>query len=253
VKSDLELIYDSITDLVRSRMHTQEISAYVDKEWRSKRRQIEIPSLLDQLQAVFVSSSGEHAGSGFASRPNARIDAMDVLMRIDTEAGNWIDHLGHTIEPELRDNLRWLNQQAPNMTDPEQLHDLALDSRGWATWARVVTGWEVPAFRPNNTCPLCAQRGGLRIRVGDDNAQGMCVHCGEHWTPATIGLLAEHILVESDTPARQWIELDPLHVACSFCKAEPEEPCRTGLARDVTEPHDSRRALAALGALAVAS
>jgi hypothetical protein len=197
VVNDLDTVYDSITALVRPTMLRQEISAYVHGEWRRKQREIEIPSLIDQLQAVFVSSSGEQTGSGFASKPAARIDAMDVLMRIDTEAGNWVDQLGHRIAQDLRDNLRWLNQQAPRLTDPEQVHWLACDTRGWATWARVVTGWETPAFRPNNTCPLCAQRGGLRVRVGDGEAHGMCVHCGEHWTAETVALLAEHIRYEN--------------------------------------------------------
>ena len=195
--TDLELIYDNVTELVRPKVLQQEVSAYVQGEWRRKRREIEIPSLLDQLQAAFVSSSGEQTGSGFASKPAARVDAMDVLMRIDTEAGNWVDQLGHTIQSDVRDNLRWLNQQAPRLTDLEQLHWLALDVRGWGTWARVVTGWEVPAFRPHNTCPLCGQRGGLRIRVGDGDAQGMCVNCGEHWASETVALLAEHIRTEN--------------------------------------------------------
>ena len=195
--NDLDAIYDAVNALVRPAMLEQEVSAYVDGEWRRKRRRIEIPSLLDQLQAAYVSSSSDQTGSGFASKPAARIDAIDVLMRIDTEAGNWVDQLGHLITNDPRDNLRWLNDRAAKLTDLEQLHWLACDVRGWATWAKVVTGWETPAFRPNNTCPLCAQRGGLRVRVGDGEAHGMCVHCGEHWTAETVALLAEHIRYEN--------------------------------------------------------
>lgn len=257
MSKDLDDIYETVTDLVRPRMLTQKVTAYVHGpkggEWRSKQRQIEIPSLIDQLQAVFVSSSGEQTGSGFASRPNARVDAMDTLMRIDTEAGNWVDQLGHIISPDVKDNLRWLNEHAPHMTDGDQLHWLSRDVKGWGTCARVVTGWEVPAFKPDNTCPLCAKKGGLRIRTIEEGAYGACMNCGESWTPETIGLLAQHIIVENDTPGREWVELEPLEVPCLFCQAEPGLPCRTGLLREETEPHGTRRMLAQQGALAVAS
>lgn len=57
-------------------------------------------------------------------------------------------------------------------------------------------------MQPDNTCPLCATRGSLRIRVGDginsNSASAMCVSCFEAWDDSNIGLLANHIRSEND-------------------------------------------------------
>ncbi|WP_157432593.1 hypothetical protein [Aeromicrobium sp. Root472D3] len=59
----------------------------------------------------------------------------------------------------------------------------------------MLTGWDSPAWRPNNTCPLCGVKGGLRIRL--DHHTGTCMDCRQTWDPSTIGLLADHIRVEN--------------------------------------------------------
>jgi hypothetical protein len=73
--------------------------------------------------------------------------------------------------------------------------DVERDIRRWWTQARIVTGWDSPAWRPDNTCPLCGVRGGLRVKLADQS--GFCTECGETWTPETIALLADHIRSEN--------------------------------------------------------
>jgi hypothetical protein len=75
--------------------------------------------------------------------------------------------------------------------DDDNLGRLAREVNRWWTWARVVTGWDSPPWRPNVDCPMCARRGGLRVRLNDRSAA--CLECGETWDHTTIGLLAEHL------------------------------------------------------------
>lgn len=67
--------------------------------------------------------------------------------------------------------------------------------RGMTHTATPLTGWDSPAWRPDNTCPLCSKHGGLRVRA--DATGATCVECGEAWDEAAIGLLAEHIRREN--------------------------------------------------------
>lgn len=79
-------------------------------------------------------------------------------------------------------------------------HEIVHDVRRWWRQARVIAGWDSPAYRPWATCPVCEHRGGLRVNL--EMQTGFCVECRSIWGPETIGLLADHIRVEngSDTP-----------------------------------------------------
>ena len=135
-------------------------------------------------------SGGAHT---FASKPAARIDAIDVLQTIETETHAWIRCLNL---PLRRRNGRPLTlaelvqAAAANAGD-----DMLPDLRAWWIRARTVTGWDAPSWRPDNTCPLCSVKGGLGVRL--DAQTGMCVDCGEGWDSGTIGLLADHIRAEN--------------------------------------------------------
>lgn len=147
-------------------------------------------SLLDQLATAVEPSSATQAGArGYESSPSARLDAVDMLRRIAIDAGVWLIDLGLPPRGDTAGNLRALVGSA--MTD-EQLRNIARDAARWVTWARIVTGWDVPAYRPNVVCPACAVRGGLRLRV--DPVSAACVGCGATWgSDAEIAVLAECI------------------------------------------------------------
>lgn len=82
--------------------------------------------------------------------------------------------------------------------DPVTRRAIERDVRRWWTQARIVTGWDAPAWTPDNTCPQCGERGTLKVRLAD--RIGMCTNdpCRVTWDEQTIGLLADHIRRESD-------------------------------------------------------
>lgn len=152
------------------------------------------PLILQLLDAVEPSSSAE-SGSGVArvaaSRPAAAIDAIDTAVRIEADAARWHRMLRNDDAGETVDLVRRLLPFA--LTD----HQIAKDIKRWWTWARVATGWDRPAWQPDNTCPLCGVRGTLRVRVVEQLATCTNDTCRETWDSENIGLLAEHIKSEN--------------------------------------------------------
>lgn len=190
------------------------------------------PGLLEQLWSSVEPSGSVEAGAArpAASRPAARLDAIDTANRIDTQVGIWLDDLGvdfvpvdrHPGKPLTESEVRLLDSVArlrhlasliPGLDHcgrrtPERHprtrrpvccnpHELEHDIAAWWTWARVVTGWDTPAFQPNNTCPLCGTRGTLRVRLEQQRATCINDACRETWDETNIGLLADHIRSEN--------------------------------------------------------
>lgn len=166
----------------------------------SRTHAIRVPSLLTQLWQNDIPSqaAGDGPRPGFQSKPVARLEALDAAVRIDLEAARWIRDLGeddhHT---DTAATIRQLHGLTPSC-DPVQRRAIEHDVRRWWTQARIVTGWDSPAWSPDNTCPQCGDRGSLKIRLGEHI--GMCTqdNCWATWDEATIGLLADHIREESE-------------------------------------------------------
>ena len=205
----LVLLVEAVDELTRPRTHHEATSHYTAGTWTFGQHHTHVPSLLDQLRtAVEPGGTGDHGQGIPGSRPTARLDAIDTLLRIEAATASWLGlRCLQPLRLTVEDNLRALVGCAPDL-DAALAWDLTREARRWVTWARVTTGWEVPAFRPDNTGPLCARRGGLRVRAGDgissSEASAVCVDCGESWDPATIGLLAEHIRSENQDEPGQW-------------------------------------------------
>jgi hypothetical protein len=164
----------------------------------TQRHRTTSPPLLEQLWAtVEASGSAEGGQRSFASKPSARLDAIDAANDVEHQVFGWLTRLGH--RPDGMDDtiaaVRHLGALAAG-TDRDTHELIESDVRSWWIRARVLTGWDSPAWRPNNTCPLCAVKGGLRIRL--DHHSGTCVECRATWSPDNIGLLADHIRVEND-------------------------------------------------------
>lgn len=158
-----------------------------------------VPSLLTQLWDNDIPSSTAETGTrpGFASKPAARLDALDAAVRIDLEANRWVTDLGeHARTTDTRQVIRQLHSLVPS-ADPVTRHAIEHDVRRWWIRARIETGWDSPAWTPDATCPQCGMRGTLKIRLAEHI--GRCVNdaCGATWSEATIGLLADHIRAES--------------------------------------------------------
>ena len=162
--------------------------------WTTERhRTISLP-LIEQLQSAVATTGAITGGAhAFASKPAARVDAIDVLQDIERETGSWLRRLHLPVEDKhgralaLADRIR---AAAANGGD-----DIHRDLRSWWIRARTVTGWDAPSWRPDNTCPLCGVKGGLRVRL--DAQTAACIECGEGWARDTIGLLADHIRAEN--------------------------------------------------------
>ena len=157
------------------------------------------PALLDQLAEAVQPSGSAEAGlpRPAGSKPAARIDAIDTLVRIDHQAFELVRRLGGDPVASTKDLVRRVAALAAS-TDHGETDSIHKAVTRWWIWARVVTGWDLPAWQPANTCPLCGTRGSLRVRVVDMLASCIEDHCRETWGPDTIGLLADHIRRENN-------------------------------------------------------
>lgn len=155
-------------------------------------RTITHPPLLDQLRAAISGRIGHPEGgsTAFASRPGARIDALDTLTRIETDTRNWVNQLGGHPRSTAEGNLWYLNGATADMGATD-LDFLDHDTRSWHAGAAITSGWDEPAWRPHVPCPNCETTDTLRIRT--DPIMGYCTHCGEGWDQATIGILGNHV------------------------------------------------------------
>jgi len=221
-------IHDMVNELIAR--HTMR-EAYARHQggttWTAKHA-VDAPALVHQLLAATPPASGAESGSAPVSKPAARIEALDTVMLIDDEAGQWIRTLNHDVPGDTWDRradrpipgsgtiarirrLHGLHASAPTCgrrkgrRDDEgawccTAHHIEHDVRRWWHQARIITGWDSAPYRPFSTCPVCEHRGGLRINL--ELQAGFCVECRAIWPREQIGLLADHIRAEngSDTP-----------------------------------------------------
>lgn len=156
---------------------------------------VHVPSLIDQLANPTRHTTVDGGGGGYESRPAAAIEALDTLLLIDQSAARWVRQLGDddpgtTAACVARLHALWASQ------DTDTQARIEADVRRWHTQARIASGWDSPAWRPDNTCPACETRRSLR--VNRDDLAAFCVECRETWDPTQVGLLAEHIRWENN-------------------------------------------------------
>lgn len=199
---------DYVRELTEHHSHAEHYQIRRGATWYGANHVTKVPPLIAQLWANDLPSQTAETGTrpGFGSKPAARLDALDTAARIDIEAHRWVTDLGEhargTDTIDLVRQLHGLTASALDVTRRAITHDV----RRWWTQARIVTGWDSPAWSPDNTCPQCGERGTLKVRLGDQI--GMCTNdaCRVTWDQATIGLLADHIRAESSAerlPARR--------------------------------------------------
>lgn len=194
---------DYVRELTQTHQHREHYTVRRGAFWVGANHTTKVPALIHQLQYAAPSGQGDdRSGAGFGSRPAARIEALDCLQRIDRDAAWWVRRLGEDDPGDTIRVVQVLHGLRPRLAACDKrragccdAHELEHDVRRWWTQARIVTGWDSPAWRPDNTCPLCSVRGGLRVKLADQT--GFCAECGETWTPETLGLLADHIRGEN--------------------------------------------------------
>ena len=199
-RTALEELTDAVDELVQPRTHREPYAHLVGNTWIHDRHVTHVASLLDQLE-IAVEPSGSTVGGHRvpSSTPAARMDAINALIVIDTEVSQEVQtYLGQD-RGTIPSNLRALVGLAAELGILDQ-KAMARSARRWRTMAAIVTGWEVAPRRLHNSCPLCACKGSLRVRIDTDmgTATGLCVECQETWDEHTIGLLAAHIRSENN-------------------------------------------------------
>ena len=211
-------VLDCVTDLTAPTIRREgftvgQVNPDGSTTWIQQRHQTTSPSLLEQLWgAVEASGSVEGGQRTFSSKPSARLDAIDAAQRIDTGAFTWLRKLGlvdvyddETL-PDTAAAIKRLGSLLPsaercNRRTPARdrvcctQHHIEIDIRSWWITARVLTGWDSPAWQPANSCPVCEVKGGLRVKL--EHRTAVCVECGSTWSAETIGLLADHIRAEN--------------------------------------------------------
>lgn len=212
---------DMVDELTHAHTHREHFTIRHGQTWYGQDHVTTVPALLTQLDNTPTAANEVQDGptrGAYGSKPSARLEALDCLDRIDRDTEWWIRHLGHQRDHRTTHTaVRFVASLAPGLDACDKRrpgccdrHELEHDVRRWWTQARIVTGWDSPAWRPDNTCPMCSERGGLRVKLADH--AGFCAECGETWDEANIGLLADHIRAESDAERRA----RPSRVAC-YC------------------------------------
>lgn len=195
---------DYVDELTRAHTHREPYTYEMGRTTFEVRHTTTVPPLLHQLQYASPSGRGEElGGGGYESRPAASLDSIDALTQIDLEASQWLKDLGQLDPVSTIACVSRLGSLAPRLDrcgrKPERgcctFHEVERDIRHWWARARVMTGWDSPAWRPDNTCPMCDARGSLRIRLVD--RVGLCTECRDTWDETTISHLADHIRSES--------------------------------------------------------
>lgn len=191
---------DYVRELTTTHQHREHYTTREAGAWVAHDHRTQVPALLAQLIANDTPSATAEEGPrpGFSSKPAARLEAIDLAIRIDLDAARWVRDLGENDDrADTAATVRQLHGLSAS-ADPVQRKAIEHDVRRWWIAARIVTGWDSAAWTPDNTCPQCTERGTLRVRLADH--MGICTNdvCRSVWDEATIGLLADHIRFESE-------------------------------------------------------
>lgn len=194
MSDELDRLVLAVDELTQPRQTVSRVG-YWDRS-RHKKFRVHVvthaPLLKELADAISPRYEGEGGRSAPGSRPPLRLDAIDAERAIGRGVLEWLERLALESRSVLAFDLRQLVGMAPLL--PESvLVKLVSNAMGWTTLAKVVTGFEAPAFRPRAACPLCSESGSLRVRA--ETASAACVACGAGWrkSDATIFVLAEHI------------------------------------------------------------
>lgn len=206
-------VVDMVAELTRPYQHREHYTTVTGATSYGRDHVTKTPSLIHQLQHAAPTGEGLGRGGGYESRPVARLEALDALTRIDLEAARWVRNLGDDDPGSTTACLRRLSSLLPStqrcgsrskMPGCCTWHEIERDVRRWWTQARIVTGWDQPAWRPDSTCPGCGVRGSLRIRLED--RAGLCVECRETWDASSYQVLADHVRSEAEERRRPDVE-----------------------------------------------
>lgn len=200
-------VHTIVTQLTRPHTHRQPYTFEGDMASWDTAHVTTVPALITQLLGADRSTDGKRGTC--ESKPAANVEALDTLAHIDRAAAKWVRELGEDDPGDtiacvrklyaLAASAQFCKRAKATVEDRKvtccTVHAIERDLRTWWTQARLVTGYDTAAWRPNNTCYICSERRTLRIRVDDQTA--MCVNCRETWDAGNIGILADHVRAEN--------------------------------------------------------
>lgn len=217
---------DMIRDLTTTTSHREHLGHRPQAAGGPTTHFTKVPPLLDQLQWGDWTKGAGRSGAGYESRPAASLEPLDTLVWIDLAAARWVRDLGEDDPATTIGCVQLLGGLLPSAhrcqahrpaVDPNTgeitcctWHAIEHDVRRWWTQARLTTGWDAPAWRPDSTCPNCGERRTLRIRL--EERIGFCVKCRETWTPSGdpgYQVLGDHIRMEADARAESRTPVGP--------------------------------------------
>lgn len=188
-------IHDMVEELTRTYTHREPYAHRNGQTLSTFTHLTMVPALIDQLDQPVTTSKGDvGGGAGYSSRPAASIEAIDTLMFIDDEAARWVRKMGEDDPGNTKACIRRVHALHASQDNATKA-DIERAVKRWWSQARITSGWDSPAWRPDNTCPVCEVRRSLRIKLGDQ--MGFCVECRSLWTTEEIGLLADWIRLEN--------------------------------------------------------
>jgi len=197
-------IHDHIEQLVDSHTHREPYQHRNGLTLQVFTHLTMVPPLIDQLDEPNATSKGDvGGGAGYTSRPAASIESIDTLMFIDDEAARWVRRLGEDDPGDTKACIRRVHALHASQ-DAATKADIERAVKRWWSQARITSGWDSAAWRPDNTCPVCEVRRSLRIKLADQ--MGYCVECRSLWSSEEIGLLADWIRLENaedETPTEE--------------------------------------------------
>lgn len=215
-------VVDMVAELVDAHRHRVHVLRDPDAHGTTVAtwHRVRVPSLIDQLDDAAPGGDQAPKSGGYASKPAARVDSIDALHTMDRGVTRWLNRydvdqahldLGECVRrlgALMADRTRFdrCQRRTPAIDRASDAvtcctwHDAARDVRRWWARARIVTGWDEPAWRPDVTCPVCGTRGSLGVRLRERVAT--CMECHEGWDATSYQQLAEHVRTESLARAR---------------------------------------------------
>lgn len=188
-------IHDHVEQLTRTHTHREPYQHRNGLTLQVFTHLTMVPPLIDQLDEPNAGTKGDvQGGAGYTSRPAASLECIDTLMFIDDEAARWVRKLGEDDPGDTKACIRRVHALHASQT-PAIKADIERAVKRWWSHARITSGWDSPAWRPDNTCPVCEVRRSLRIKLADQMAY--CTDCRALWDPTEIGLLADWIRLEN--------------------------------------------------------
>jgi hypothetical protein len=162
---------DILAQISELTKHTRHVQMY-EKGPETKVHRVTAPPLLWQLANNHQggATDNERSGSGYQSRPAARIESLDVLMRIDREASAKVRELGQDDDRDTVGLVQMIAGLLPGQGEAET-RDLETLVHRWYVLARVATGWDSPLWRPRYTCPVCQNLGSLAEHLRQENGE----------------------------------------------------------------------------------